>query len=153
MGAGLGAHLDDVVAEHAAGEINIPGPIRISPLVAAYGRGPPFPVRESGAEIIPRGNESYVDIEALPRHAGVGGRKGQLHAAGRGVVAAAVHDLGDRCQRDGADAGGAARRRLRLRRSCQQQEARRRGCREGRQPGKGGGCKACHDAFHNVVLR
>ncbi len=57
-GAGLGAHLDDVVAEHAAGEIDVSCPIRISPLVPAYCRGPPFPVGESGAEIIPRGNEA-----------------------------------------------------------------------------------------------
>ncbi len=52
VGPGLGAHLDDVVAEHAAREIDVSRPVRISPLAAADRRSPPLPVGERGAEVI-----------------------------------------------------------------------------------------------------
>ncbi len=51
-GAGLGADFNDVVAEHAAGEIDFVYRIRVAPPVAADCRSPPLPVIESGAEIV-----------------------------------------------------------------------------------------------------
>ncbi len=52
VGAGLGPHLDDVVAEHAAGEIYFVYRIRVTPSVAAEARSSPLPVVEGGVEII-----------------------------------------------------------------------------------------------------
>ncbi len=52
MGPSLGAHFDDVLAKHTAGEIYFVCRIRVAPPVAAYCRCPPLPVGESGAEII-----------------------------------------------------------------------------------------------------
>ncbi len=52
VGTGLGADFNDVVAEHAAGEIYVSCPIRVAPPVAAYCLSPPLPVAESGAEIV-----------------------------------------------------------------------------------------------------
>ena len=52
MGAGLGAHLDDVFSKNTAGEIDVSCPIGVSPLVPADRRCPPLPVVESGSEII-----------------------------------------------------------------------------------------------------
>ncbi len=52
MGAGLGPHLNDVVAQHAAGEIHFVCRIRVAPPAAAERRRPPLPVVESGSEII-----------------------------------------------------------------------------------------------------
>ncbi len=138
MGAGLGAHLDDVLAELAAGPAD-PIASGVSPPVVIRSRGAPLPVGECRRPPVFTGclDEITGHRKAGPRHAAVGAREDDLHAARRGMLAAAVHDRRNLGYPDGAYAivaGG-----LRLRRSCRQQEARRRGRREDGQSGEGGG--------------
>ncbi len=138
MGAGLGADLDDVLAKHAAGPADSIGS-RVRPAIIVRSRGAPLPVGECRRLPVFTGclDEITGHRKAGPRHAAVGAREDDLHAARRGMLAATVHDRRNRGYPDGAYAliaGG-----LRLRRSCRQQEARRRGRREGRQSSKGGG--------------
>ena len=146
MGAVLGARLDDVLAKRPAGEGKGISPAKhILPGIAVHFRRAPLPIGELGAGAICIARAQKFDSRETPRrYVGVRGRQNDLEASQRGMLAAAVHDggAGDRCEPHGAGAVGALRRgrgELRLRRSCRQQEARRRGRREGRQPGEGGG--------------
>ena len=139
------AHLDDVLAEVAAGKGHgSNGSAAHVPPSVAQRRRPPLPVGElvvvpgSGLAVYSR-TEVHGCLEARPRHVGVGALQDQLEAARCGMVAAAVHDPAavDAFNPDCADGVVAVRRRLRLRRSGKQQEVHRRGRREGRQSGEG----------------
>ncbi len=72
MGPGLGADLDDVLAQHAAGPADsvVDG---VRPPVVVAGRGAPFPVGECRLpEIAGCLDEITSDRKAGPRHAGIG---------------------------------------------------------------------------------
>ena len=72
MGAGLGADLDDVLAQHAAGPADsvVDG---VRPPVVVAGRGAPFPVGECRLpEIAGCLDEITSDRKTGPRHAGIG---------------------------------------------------------------------------------
>ena len=93
MGTALGAHLDEVLAKHAAGPADSIGSW-VSPPVVVRGLRPPLPVgeRATGAVFIAALDEIAGDRKAGPCHAAVGAREDDLHAARRGVLTAAVHD-------------------------------------------------------------
>ena len=149
MGSGLGAHLNDVITQGAAGEGKGISPAKhILPCIAVHFRRAPLPVGELGTgAVCITCAQKFDSCETLPRHVGVAGRQNDLEAAQRGVLAAAVHDWrGDRCKSEGAGAGGALRRwrrQLRLRTRGQNQGDRQQDSETGgerrREPCQGGG--------------
>ncbi len=151
VGTSLRPHLDDVLAKLTAGEGKGISPAKhILPSICVHFRRAPLPIGElATSAVFITCAQKFDSRETLPRYVGITRRQDDLEAAQRGGIAAAIHDLRNRCKRDCAGAGGALRRgrwELRLRGTCKQQEAehRGRGRREGCQSSGGGGGGTSH---------
>ncbi len=143
VGAGLGPHLHDVLAQIAATKLDVSeiswrhriptvsrpaAPLEITEYVGIPQRFIFFHIQEDKG------------LEAIPRHLGVGARQDHLEAAWRGMIATAVHDPAavDTGNPGGADAVVAVGRGLGVRTRGNHQGGD--GGREGnRQAVKGGG--------------